>query len=255
MDSDKMARVSRIISTINTATHACDGWADVLNSLMQEFRIPGAAYFVRNRMTGSVEWACFAGLSAEFKSDYVRHYAALDPYIPLLNETWRKLSECLPEALLRKSEWYNDFVLKCGVRDILATRLVETSSHSVILGLHQQIGRTFADDTVSILSDLSEPLRRAASCHMERLSPSTGRALEGVRAERRRIVGATYYFHFRNGSEYRDETGSVFATRGDAIAHAAVLAGELVQEENWNGFSIHVANEQGEEIAQVPVRE
>ena len=42
---------------------------------------------------------------------------------------------------MRRSEWYNDFVLACGVRDIVGTRLFETPSYRVIFGLHQQIGR------------------------------------------------------------------------------------------------------------------
>ena len=29
---------------------------------------------------------------------------------------WIKLLDCLPQSLLRQSEWYNDFVLACGVR-------------------------------------------------------------------------------------------------------------------------------------------
>jgi hypothetical protein len=43
-----------------------------------------------------------------------------------------KFSECLPESMLRKSEWYNDFVLACGVRDILGARLVDTASYRLI---------------------------------------------------------------------------------------------------------------------------
>ena len=62
-----------------------------------------------------------------------------------------------------------------------------------------------------------------------------------------------YYFHIRNGSQYPDETGSVFATPGEAIAHAAVLVGELAQEGDWGGFSIHVVNEHGKEIARAPI--
>jgi hypothetical protein len=63
-----------------------------------------------------------------------------------------KLSECLPDALLRRSEWYNDFVLACGVRDIVGTRLFETPSYRVIFGLHQQIGRALPHRAGSILN-------------------------------------------------------------------------------------------------------
>jgi hypothetical protein len=63
----------------------------------------------------------------------VDHFAPLDPFLPHLDVAprWIKLSDCLPQSLLRQSEWYNDFVLACGVRDILGTRLIETPSHLV----------------------------------------------------------------------------------------------------------------------------
>jgi hypothetical protein len=111
-----------------------------------------------------------AVLGPGFKSDYVRHYAALDPYSPLLDGSWKKLSECLPDRLLRSSEWYNDFILTCGVRDILGARLVDTSGHCVIFGIHQQIGRSFSDSVNSVVSLAGIPLKHAAWRHIERLS-------------------------------------------------------------------------------------
>jgi hypothetical protein len=251
--SDMRSQLSRLLATITDTALAGEGWPHVLNSLIQALRVPGAAYIVRDKTTDRVDWACFCGLSAEFKSDYVSQFAALDPYSPLLDDTWTKLSECLPGALLRKCEWYNDFVLRCGVRDILATRLVETASHSAILGIHQRIGRTFADETASVLGHLSKPLKRAALCHVEQLAPSDDEKLEPPLMDMRSACGKSYYFHVRNGSQYPDETGSVFATPGEAIAHAAVLVGELAHEGDWGGFSIHVVNEHGKEIARVPI--
>ncbi|MGZ3361751.1 MAG: hypothetical protein ACXU84_20710, partial [Xanthobacteraceae bacterium] len=124
--------------------------------------VAGAAYITFNKITGRVDWACFSGPSEGAKPEYVRHYAALDPYSPLLDASWIKLSECLPDALLRRSEWYAEFVLACGVRDIVGTRLFETPSHRVIFGLHQQIGRALPHRAGSILNIATEPLRRSA---------------------------------------------------------------------------------------------
>jgi hypothetical protein len=42
------------------------------------------------------------------------------------------------------------------------------------------------------------------------------------------------------------------ATVGEAIAQAAVVAAELGQDESWHGFSVHIANEHGKEVARVP---
>jgi hypothetical protein len=83
--------------------------------------------------------------SADFPSNYVNHYAQLDPVTLLLSVDlgWTKLSDCLPDAVLRKSEGYNDFVLHCGVSDIFGAGLVESPSHFARFGFHQQIGRRF----------------------------------------------------------------------------------------------------------------
>jgi hypothetical protein len=168
---------SRLIDKIHGAGLAPDAWPEALKSLTAALGIAGAACIIFNRRTGNVDWVCFSGLSAEFQSTYINHYAPLDPLSPMLIEPlrWTKLSECLPEEFLRKSEWYNDFVLACGVRDILGTRLLDTPSHSVIFGLHQQIGRSFSDKTALILNNVAEPLASSALQHVEHLfGPALG---------------------------------------------------------------------------------
>src|SRR4029077_8557352 len=85
---------------------ATDAWPEALQSLSDAVGVAGAAYITFNKITGRVDWACFSGPSEGAKPEYVRHYAALDPYSPLLDASWMKLSEYLPDALLRRSEWY-----------------------------------------------------------------------------------------------------------------------------------------------------
>jgi hypothetical protein len=62
-----------------------------------------------------------------------------------------------------------------------------------------------------------------------------------------------YYFHVRNGKDYPDETGKVFQSQQEALAHAAILAAELAQDGNWDGFVVSVTDADGSVIAQVPV--
>jgi hypothetical protein len=223
-----------------------------LKALTDAAGAAGAALIISNKITGNVDDACFSGLSAGFKADYVRHYAALDPYAPLLDGSWKKLSECLPDPLLRKSEWYNDFVLTCGVRDILGVRLVDTPHHCVIFGIHQQIGRTFSEKFDSVVNLVAVPLTQAAQRHAERLSLPK----PGISGEHRAEIlagGSRFYFHVDNGSRYPDETGSIFLTADDAAAHALVLAGELSQDDSWHGSSILVTNDRGQEISRVRI--
>ena len=219
---------------------------------MDAMGIGGAALIISNKATGAVDDACFSGLSAEFKFRYIEHYAALDLYSPMLDGSWKKLSECLPGSLLRKSEWYNDFVLTCGVRDILGARLIDTPSHSVFLGFHQQIGRPFSYKVDSVINLVATPLREAARRHTDRFASSrTGQSDEsGTEAL---AGGNRFYFHICNGSRYPDETGTIFSTSEEAAAHAFVLAGELAQDASWHGFSVLVADGRGHEICRVGI--
>jgi hypothetical protein len=90
-----------------------------------------------------VEWASFCGPSVEFKPDYLAYYAALDPYRPVCDAaptgSLVRLSQSVPAADLRKDEWYNDFVIKCGVREIVGARLACDFSRTAILGVHYGI--------------------------------------------------------------------------------------------------------------------
>ena len=244
--------ISSLVSTFHDAAHSPEAWPGALKALTDAAGAAGAALIVSNKITGNVDDACFSGLSAGFKSDYVRHYAALDPYSPLLDGSWKKLSECLPDRLLRSSEWYNDFILTCGVRDILGARLVDTSGHCVIFGIHQQIGRSFSDSVDSVVNLAGIPLKHAAWRHIERLS-SPRSAIFDLSQTEVSAEGSRFYFHVDNGNRYPDETGSVFSTADDATAHAIVVAQELAQDGSWHGSSILVTDDWGHEIVRVRI--
>jgi hypothetical protein len=247
-----MPDIYRAVAKIREAGVAPQAWPDALKSLTDALGVAGAACIISNKKISRVDWACFSGLSAEFEPAYIDHYALLDPFSPLLNSAsnWMKLSESLSRSLLRRSEWYIDFVLACGVRDILGTRLVDTPSHFVIFGLHQQIGRSFGDKTLLTPNDVEQSLVSAALRQVENLF---GPALGGAGTQ---IVvdGARYYFHVSNGKTYTDETGSVFSTPEDALAHARVLAAELGQDRDWDSFVVSVTDADGKGVAQIPVR-
>jgi len=247
----QFAAKSSLVSALHDAAVAPEAWPQALKALTDAMGVAGAALIISNKSTWKVDEACFSGLSADFKPDYIRHYAAVDPYSPLLDESWKKLSECLPDRMLRKSEWYNDFVLTCGVRDILGVRLVDTPDHCVIFGIHQQIGRDFSDIAESLLEFVTVPLKHAARRHLERSFSRTvifDKSHAGVSAEGRR-----FYFHVDNGNRYPDETGSVFSNAGEAAAHAFVVADELAQDEGWRGCFVLVADSSGQEIVRVRI--
>jgi hypothetical protein len=243
--------MSTLVSALQDAAASREAWPDALKALTEAAGVAGAALIISNKNVGNVEEACFFGLSAEFKSDYIRHYAALDPYSPLLDGGWKKLSECFSDPVLRSSEWYNDFVLACGVRDILGARLVNTPDYRVIFGLHQQIGRSIPARLESLVELVTDPLRRAAEHTIERLHSTIGARHEP--AAELSADGSRFYFHIDNGTRYEDETGSVHSTPDQAAVHALTIALELAQDDSWHGSSVLVTDAQGRQIARVRI--
>ena len=162
--------LGRIIPRIHDAGLDPRLWTGVLQSLTETIGAIGAAYIVRNARTGRVDWANFLGPSAQFTSDYITRYAAKDPFSDLLTGhegTWMRLSEQLPEPELRRSEWYNDFVLKCGVRDIIAAQIGNTGAQTVVFGIHEGIGeKPLRTSHLKRLNRLLEPLGRAAEVQL-----------------------------------------------------------------------------------------
>ncbi len=162
--------LNRIVSRIHDAALEPRLWPVVLQSLTDATGAIGAAYIVRNTRTGRVDWANFSGPSTEYRSDYVTHFSALDPFPDLFtgNEaTWMRLSDSLPAPVLRQNEWYNDFVLKCGVGDIIAAQISNTGSHTVVFGLHEAIGgKPLRTQLAKRLDQLLEPLGKAAEAQL-----------------------------------------------------------------------------------------
>lgn len=243
--------MSTLVSALQDAAASREAWPDALKALTEAAGVAGAAVIISNKNAGNVETAWFVGVSAEFKSDYIRHYAAIDPYSPLLDGSWKKLSECFPDPVLRRSEWYNDFVLACGVRDILGARLVDTRDYHVVFGIHQQIGRSFPARLDSLIELVTNPLRQAAGHTIEHLRSTIGARHEP--AAELSADGSRFYFHIDNGTWYADETGSVHSTPDQAAAHALTIARELAQDDSWHGSSVLVTDARGRQIARVRI--
>jgi hypothetical protein len=85
--------MSSLVSTFHDAAVSPAAWLHDLEALTNAAGVADAALIIFNKSTGT-DKACFSGLSVGFKFDYIRHYAALDPYSPLLDGSWKKLSEC-----------------------------------------------------------------------------------------------------------------------------------------------------------------
>ena len=62
-----------------------------------------------------------------------------------------------------------------------------------------------------------------------------------------------YYFTVRDGQLYPDDTGYVFTGPNEAVRYAETLASEMAKKPDLQGSCIIITNEQGAEIARVPI--
>lgn len=245
--------IPRLAAQIREVAGATEAWPHAMDTLSDTLGVGGAGAVVTNKITRRVEWTYFSSLSAEAEARYVKHYAIIDPFLPLLLEAqgWMQLSQRYPRSILRRNEWYNDFVAGfCGVADIIAARVVDTPTRSVIIGVHQDIGARFTDESLSHLRLLTGSLEELAQRHLERLY--------GVEREENGALippkASRYFFHLGKEHVYRDSVGEVFPTRDGAVSHARRMALELAQDKAWHDFSITITNEQANVIARMPVR-
>ena len=159
------------ISRIANAALTPDRWPAALQSITEAVGALGVGCLLLNKRTGGVEWMSLAGLSLDVNR-YIKYYATRDPYRPVLESapsgSWLQLSKCLPQTVLRSDEWYNDYILKGGIRDIIGTRLFDSPSCTVILSAHLGIYQErFMATAIASLRELFEPLSNAARLHAE----------------------------------------------------------------------------------------
>ncbi len=64
-----------------------------------------------------------------------------------------------------------------------------------------------------------------------------------------------YFFHVKNhGKVCHDGVGRRFININNAKSHAAVIANEFaIEAENYEGYSVCAVDENGNEIARVPI--
>ena len=140
---------ARIVSEIYDAAVEPALWPIALESVAEAFGAAGAGIFVHDARTRRPRWAVIAGPGAEMRDDYVRHFGPIDPFRKVLDTApyghWQWATECLSAERLRTDEWYNGYMLRCGLRDALAARLHEDAHTAITFGLDRGLEqRAFA---------------------------------------------------------------------------------------------------------------
>ncbi len=104
----------------------------------------GAGCLVVNKLTGRVSSRVSWGSHTGSAVDYLTHYSKIDRFRMIQEKapcgSFVRLSECLPDSVLRHDEWYNDFVLRGGYSDLFGGKLGESASHILIFCLHRALG-------------------------------------------------------------------------------------------------------------------
>jgi DNA-binding CsgD family transcriptional regulator/PAS domain-containing protein len=186
---------------------------DALEAVAGYAGASGATYFLVNKLTRQVStitrWGSFTGNQA----DYLAHYGKIDPFRVIQEEAecgaLARLSDRLPARVLSRDEWYNDYILRGGVRDVLGTKLHESASHMVIVGLHRAVGDTRPiPEDAEALQMLMAPLSSAARLHLGLISIGFHSAIARGRLN-----------HLNAGVVFTDGSGRIIETNqaGEAI--------------------------------------
>ena len=177
----------RAISRISEAALTPDQWPTALQSIAEAVGTLGAVYYLLNKLTGGVESISVAGFSVDV-DEFVNYYAARDLFKPLLEATptgsWLRLSKRLSQPILRSDEWYNDFIVKAGIGDIVGTRLFDNSSYTVIFGVHEGVYQApFSAVGGARLQEAPEP-RGPTACRASQPGVEIGRCAASARSTR-----------------------------------------------------------------------
>jgi hypothetical protein len=62
-----------------------------------------------------------------------------------------------------------------------------------------------------------------------------------------------FFFHFADGSVFKDQDGEDLPSIESARAHAARIANELAEAGDYGGYAVRARDEQGNEVAYVPI--
>jgi DNA-binding CsgD family transcriptional regulator len=146
-------------------------WSAALQGVATAVGGIGAGQVICNRRTGGVEWVTITGPCAEFEPHYISHYAPLDLYAPLVRahppRRLLSLSDSVPAEAVAGNAWYNDFILKSGVADILAAKTYEDEDTAVLVGFLRGRGSVRAVEQFNAnVRALMQPLARATRLHV-----------------------------------------------------------------------------------------
>ena len=155
-----------------------------LEAVAEYVGAPGAACLLVNTLTRRVSSLTWWGCLSASRADYFARYSQIDPFrefqINAPCGIFLRLSECVPQSVLRDNEWYTEFFLKGGVSDLLTVKLYESRSHMAIFTLHQAVAdRHPVPRNREALQSLMPALTGAARLQVELIDHGIRSAITG----------------------------------------------------------------------------
>jgi DNA-binding CsgD family transcriptional regulator len=168
--------LKRAVSALYDAAVDPSGWAPALELVVRYTGAMGSQFLAWDQAQNvQVFSQLSSGLDPRGDILYAKHYGMIDPHRDLVGSTapgepWSS-NDHLGEEFVRKSEFYNDFLLPLGGWYVAGARLVETSGYQAFIGLHRgPSAPLFDNNDKENLSALIPHLQWAAQIN-HRLAP------------------------------------------------------------------------------------
>jgi len=160
--------LSRLLDTLYDAATDPTLWQHFIGQLGGHTRATGGVLVIHNLEHASCTVATSWGIDPEMDLLYQGHYHALDPWAQrasVLSVACHSESVC-PIQEIRKTEFYNDFLLKAGIEHAIFGVMENSDLCLASVSLYRDRCRPeFTDSDLRILRFLAPHLRRAFKLH------------------------------------------------------------------------------------------
>lgn len=101
------------------------------------------------------------------EADYALHFGPIDPRQEIAARAgvgeWIRCHQHFDDAFVRRSEFFNEYLIPYGYRYAMGARLGDTEEHSVFIGMHRDLGQNpFGEEEVRRIKRVDAHLARAA---------------------------------------------------------------------------------------------
>lgn len=171
MDRDE--ELDELIGTLYEAALEPELWPEAFAGLLRRVDAQvGHLFFLdrrAGRITSSILWGPVydQGTMARGEADYAAYYGAIDPRQAVAMRAaageWFLDHQHFTEPFVRRSEFFNDYLIPYGMRHALGARLSDLERHSVFMAMHRSLGgKPFGEEEVRTVKRIETHLARAA---------------------------------------------------------------------------------------------